>query len=167
MDKLIAGEELIWRGRPSWRSEMSFYLKWGSIALVPLIVLIAINQLADAGWALPTGGALFVIVLGLAVLIGFLRRYFTQYLITNRRITIRRGVLSKREQTAHIDRLQNVTIEQSLFDRIFRVGRVDFDTAGADADANLSFWGIDDPHGLRDKIATEYLGHHDPVKGGV
>jgi uncharacterized membrane protein YdbT with pleckstrin-like domain len=167
VDKLIPGEQLIWRGRPSWRSEVSFYAKWGAIALVPLIVLVVINRVADAGWALPAGGTVFVVVLGIAILIGFLRRYFTQYLITNRRITIRRGVLSKREQTAHIDRLQNVTIDQSLFDRIFRVGRVDFDTAGVDADANLSFWGIDDPHGLRDKIATEYLGHDEPVKGGV
>jgi uncharacterized membrane protein YdbT with pleckstrin-like domain len=166
-EKLIAGEELIWEGRPSWRSEMSFYAKWVAIALVLLLIGYALDRWTSVN-GLPYGGALFVVVVGLAILIGFLRRYFTHYLISNRRITISRGVLSKREQTAHIDRLQNVTIQQSLFDRIFKVGMVDFDTAGGDSDANLRFWGINDPHGLRDRIATEYLGHDDaPVKGGV
>ena len=167
-DKLIAGEELIWQGRPSWRSEMSFYAKWGVVALIPLIAIVLIDKFTSADWTPLYGGAFLVVVLALAVLIGFLRRYFTHYLISTRRITIRRGVLSKREQTAHIDRLQNVTIEQSVFDRLFRVGMVDFDTAGADADANLRFWGINDPHGLRDKIAVEYLGGDDPPhRGGV
>ena len=50
-DKLIAGEELIWEGRPSWRSEMSFYLKWLVIALIPLIILLAIGNFADQNWA--------------------------------------------------------------------------------------------------------------------
>jgi uncharacterized membrane protein YdbT with pleckstrin-like domain len=169
VDKLIPGEELIWQGRPSWRSEVSFYVKWGVIALIPIVVIAAVDQVADVGVALPYGGVFLVLVFGIAVLVGFLRRRFTEYLITNRRITIRRGVLSKREQTAHIDRLQNVTIQQSLFDRIFGVGMVDFDTAGGDQDANLRFWGIDDPHGLRDRIATEYLGHDGAaaVPGGV
>jgi uncharacterized membrane protein YdbT with pleckstrin-like domain len=168
MDKLIQGETLIWHGRPSWRSEMSFYAKWGAIALIPLVVIIVVRDVSSADWSLPLGGGILVVVLGIAILVGFLRRYFTQYLITNRRITIRRGVLSKTEQTAHIDRLQNVTIQQTLFDRLFRVGMVDFDTAGGDSDANLRFWGINDPHGLRDRIATEYLGgDQEPVKGGV
>jgi uncharacterized membrane protein YdbT with pleckstrin-like domain len=170
VDKLIEGEELIWHGRPSWRSEMSFYARWGTIGLIPLAVAIVVTAVSSKGGSswIAIGVGIFVVVLALAVVSGFLRRYFTQYLITNRRITIRRGVLSKREQTAHIDRLQNVTIEQSLFDRLFRVGMVDFDTAGGDSDANLRFWGIDDPHGLRDRIAAEYLGGDDePVKGGV
>jgi uncharacterized membrane protein YdbT with pleckstrin-like domain len=170
VDKLIQGEELIWHGRPSWRSEMSFYLKWAVLGLVPLAVILVARAISSADWPLWIGVAVFVLVLLLAALIGFLRRYFTQYTITNRRITIRRGILSKNEQTAHIDRLQNVTIHQSLFDRVFQVGLVDFDTAGGDADANLRFYGINDPHDLRDRIATEYLGADEeqrPVKGGV
>jgi putative membrane protein len=173
VEKLIQGETLIWHGRPSWRSEISFYCRWAAIGLLPLVVIIVAREISSADWSIPLGTGIFVVVLGLAVLIGFLRRYFTQYTITNRRISIRRGVLSKNEQTAHLERLQNVTIHQSLFDRMFRVGMVDFDTAGGDSDANLRFWGIDDPHGLRDRIATEYLGGDDrapaaaPASDGV
>ena len=45
---------------------------------------------------------------------------------------------------ARIDRVQNVNTSQSPVDRLFRVGRVDFDTAGSDG-ADLSFEGVDDP----------------------
>jgi uncharacterized membrane protein YdbT with pleckstrin-like domain len=172
-DNLIRGETMIWHGRPSWRSEVSFYLRWAAIGLIPLVVIIVARAISSADWSIPLGVGIFLVVLALAVLVGFLRRYFTQYTITNRRITIRRGVLSKNEQTAHLERLQNVTIHQTLFDRMFRVGIVDFDTAGSDSDSNLRFWGIDDPHDLRDKIATEYLGGDErapetpPVRDGV
>lgn len=172
-DNLIKGETMIWHGRPSWRSEISFYLRWAAIGAIVLVVIALVDSFTSADWSIPLGVGIFVVVLGLAVVIGFLRRYFTQYTITNRRISIRRGVLSKNEQTAHIERLQNVSIHQSLFDRLFRVGMVDFDTAGSDSDSNLRFWGIDDPHGLRDRIATEYLGGDErapetlPARDGV
>jgi uncharacterized membrane protein YdbT with pleckstrin-like domain len=162
-EKLIRGETMIWHGRPSWRSEISFYLRWATIGAIPLAVILVARAISSADWSIPLGVGIFLVVLLVAVLIGFMRRYFTQYTITNRRISIRRGVLSKNEQTAHLERLQNVTIHQSLFDRVFHVGMVDFDTAGGDSDANLRFWGIDDPHDLRDRIATEYLGGDEQV----
>jgi uncharacterized membrane protein YdbT with pleckstrin-like domain len=40
--------------------------------------------------------------------------------------------------------VQNVNTHQSLFDRIVRVGKVDFDTAGTD-DSDFVFEGISHP----------------------
>lgn len=166
--QLIAGENLIWAGKPSWRSTMSFYLTWAAIGIVPLIVIVVARVVSDVDWPVWLGVVIFLVVLGLAVVTGWVRRYFTQYTITNKRITIRQGVLAKREQTAHIDRLQNVTIEQSPLDRVFGVGMVDFDTAGSDTDSNLRFYGINDPQALRDRIATEYLSDAEaPERSGV
>ena len=54
----------------------------------------------------------------------------TTYLVSTQRLYIRRGLLSKRMQQTRIDRVQNVNTEQSLRDRLLRVGTVDFDTAG-------------------------------------
>ena len=68
----------------------------------------------------------------------------TTYLVSTQRLYIRRGVLSKREQQTRIDRVQNVNTEQSLRDRLLRVGTVDFDTAGTD-DSEFRFVGIADP----------------------
>jgi uncharacterized membrane protein YdbT with pleckstrin-like domain len=47
-------------------------------------------------------------------------------------------------QQTRIDRVQNVNTEQSIMDRILRVGNVDFDTAGTD-DSDFHFVGIAGP----------------------
>jgi uncharacterized membrane protein YdbT with pleckstrin-like domain len=167
---LIAGEALIWEGKPSWRSTVSFLSSWALAGLVPLAVILIVRAVSDTDWPIWVGVVIFVAVLVLGVLVGWIRRYFTQYMITDKRIAIRQGVLAKREQTAHIDRLQNVTINQTFLDRLFGVGMVDFDTAGSDT-AELKFYGIDDPQALRDRIATEYLtapgSEAEPTRGGV
>jgi len=72
------------------------------------------------------------------------RRMATQYIVTSQRLSIRRGVFSKRVQQTRIDRVQNVNTEQSLVDRVLRVGTIDFDTAGTD-DSEFRFVGIAAP----------------------
>ena len=47
-------------------------------------------------------------------------------------------------QQTRIDRVQNVNTDQSLLDRLLRVGTVDFDTAGTD-DSDFTFLGIAGP----------------------
>ena len=78
------------------------------------------------------------------IVVGFLKRMGTTYLVSTQRLYIRRGVLSKREQQTRIDRVQNVNTHQSLRDRLLRVGTVDFDTAGTD-DSEFRFVGIANP----------------------
>jgi uncharacterized membrane protein YdbT with pleckstrin-like domain len=67
--------------------------------------------------------------------------------VTNQRLYIRHGILSKRVQQTRIGRVQNVNTAQSLLERILRVGTVDFDTAGSD-DSDFRFTGISDPSGV-------------------
>ena len=75
---------------------------------------------------------------------GFVKRMSTTYLVSTQRLYIRRGILSKRMQQTRIDRVQNVNTDQSLRERLLRVGTVDFDTAGTD-DSEFRFVGIADP----------------------
>ena len=65
-------------------------------------------------------------------------------MVTNQRLYIRRGILSKKVQQTRIDRVQNVNTDQRFRDRLLRVGTVDFDTAGTD-DSEFRFVGISDP----------------------
>jgi uncharacterized membrane protein YdbT with pleckstrin-like domain len=89
-------------------------------------------------------GAIVVVGFALVVLIGFIRRIATVYTITNQRLRIKRGILSKKVQQTRIDRVQNVNTDQSVVDRILRVGTVDFDTAGTD-DSDFTFRGVSSP----------------------
>jgi uncharacterized membrane protein YdbT with pleckstrin-like domain len=151
--ELRGDESLIWEGRPTWRAMLAYYVKWGVLALLPAIVVALLNGIFDTD--LPLGLALLAsaILLVIVVAVGWLMRIATYYLITDRRILIRRGVLSRRERSASLDRVQNVNTSQSFLERLLNTGSVDFDTAGSDTDeSDFSFVGIDDPHGLRDRL---------------
>ena len=150
--RLLEGEEVIWQGHPTWRSTISFYLKWTLLALLPLAVVI-VAKVAGASWPLWIGIAVFLGVFVLVLLAGWVRRYFTRYTITTKHLLIRTGILSRNENSASIDRVQNIRVVQSPIERMLHTGSVDFDTAGGEAaDAELRFIGIDNPREVRDQI---------------
>ena len=78
------------------------------------------------------------------VVAGLLFRMATVYTITNQRLRIKRGLVARRVQQTRIDRVQNVNTDESVIDRVLKVGTVDFDTAGTD-DSEFSFVGVNRP----------------------
>jgi uncharacterized membrane protein YdbT with pleckstrin-like domain len=134
---LHPGEEIVFQGHPSWRGVLSFYAKGALIAVVIGVILwLAVSVAA--------GIIALVAAIAIVVLAGFVLRMGTHYVITNQRLRISRGILAKRVQQTSIERVQNVNTEQSVFDRILRVGKVDFDTAGTD-DSDFTFHGVASP----------------------
>jgi uncharacterized membrane protein YdbT with pleckstrin-like domain len=131
-------EQVIYEGRPSWRSILGFYIT----GLVGVAVAAAIEFFASgAGIAAAAGGAVLVILL----IVGWLKRIATRYAITDRRLRIQRGILSRKTEEARVDRVQNVSVSQSFLERILQVGTVDFDTASNRPDDLFQFRGIADP----------------------
>jgi uncharacterized membrane protein YdbT with pleckstrin-like domain len=117
---------------------MSFYAGGFGVALLVLVVL---GVLAGS-WALAV--ILAAVVVGFTLVVGYLRRIATKYLITTQRLRISRGVIRRSVQETRLDRVQNVNYEQSVVDRIFHVGSVDFDTAGTD-DSEFRFEWVNGP----------------------
>jgi uncharacterized membrane protein YdbT with pleckstrin-like domain len=152
---LIDGEKLVWSGRPSWRSMVSFYLTWSIPSLIPLAVILLVRKYTDADWPIWLAVVLTLVLLLLVALTAWFTRLDTQFTVTSHRLIIRHGIVSRREQSAHINRVQNVSTRQSLFDRMLRVGFVDFGTAGTD-DYEFVFDGVNNPHRLREMIAQTY-----------
>jgi uncharacterized membrane protein YdbT with pleckstrin-like domain len=135
---LHPGEEIVFEGHPSWRGVLSFYLKGLGISiLIGLIFWFAVSQAAGIG--------AFVVLMAVVILVGLIVRIATRYVISTERLNIRTGILSKKVQQTSIDRVQNVNTEQTFWDRILRVGAVDFDTAGTD-DSDFTFVGVGSPH---------------------
>jgi uncharacterized membrane protein YdbT with pleckstrin-like domain len=85
-----------------------------------------------------------VVGVALTILIGFIRRVATSYTITDRRLHIKRGIVSRDIQETRLERVQNVNYQQGVFQRILQIGDVDFDTAAGD-DYNFIFAGVADP----------------------
>ena len=119
---------------------MSFYVS----GLIAALVLGGILWLTTS---LGVGLGVVVAVFVLTLVIGYVRRLFTKYLITNRRLRISRGIVRRNVQETRLDRVQNVNYEQGVMDRVFKVGTVDFDTAGTD-DSEFKFEWVNRPEAV-------------------
>src|SRR3954453_10016905 len=122
---LHAGESIVFEGHPSWRGVLSFYVK-------NIAADLAVALILWFAWSQTGAVAVFAILVAGTILVGFILRVTTVYTITNERLRIRTGLLSKNVQQTDINRVQNVNTSQGPLDRIMQVGRVDFDTAGTD-----------------------------------
>jgi uncharacterized membrane protein YdbT with pleckstrin-like domain len=142
--KLGPGEQTIFKGHPSWRAILGFYFKGLVVsALVAALVALVTRVLGDE-----INKALVILVflagVGITILAGFIKRVATTYTITNRRLHIKRGIVSREIQETRLERVQNVNYSQSVYQRVMQIGDVDFDTAAGD-DYNFIFSGVAQP----------------------
>ncbi|HEY3552426.1 MAG TPA: PH domain-containing protein [Solirubrobacterales bacterium] len=133
-------ERVIFEGHPSWRAILGFYLKG---LLIAVILGIIAKLISGNG----TAFLVILVVLAITILVGFIKRVATTYTITNRRLNIKRGIVSKEVQETRLERVQNVNYRQSVYQRLMQIGDVDFDTAASD-DYNFVFAGVADPGGV-------------------
>jgi uncharacterized membrane protein YdbT with pleckstrin-like domain len=143
--KLAPGEQVMFEGHPSWRSILAFYVK-GLLAVAVVCFVIALVK-SDAGLV----SLVAVIGVAIVVLAGFIKRITTSYVITNRRLHIKRGIVSRDIQETRLERVQNVNYNQGVLERILQVGDVDFDTAAGD-DYNFIFAGVASPDEVVEKV---------------
>lgn len=149
--KLQPGERILYEGHPSWRSILDFYLKGiAATALIALVVAL-VSGLGDGG--ADSGLVTIVAIVGVALtlLVGFIKRVATSYTITDRRLHIKRGIVSRTIQETRLERVQNVNFHQGVFQRILQIGDVDFDTAAGD-DYNFIFAGVAEPADVVHKV---------------
>jgi uncharacterized membrane protein YdbT with pleckstrin-like domain len=138
------GEHVIFEGHPSWRSILGFYVKGILLTAAAGAVAALVTSIADdeVKWAVVI--AVAAIVFAAVLLVGVIKRIWTTYSITNRRLRIRRGIVSRRVQETRLERVQNVNSSQSVLERLLQVGTVDFDTAGT-GDSDFAFAGVSQP----------------------
>jgi uncharacterized membrane protein YdbT with pleckstrin-like domain len=129
-ENLLGDDETIkFEMRPHWRS-----------LIVPLIVLIGtvvvagylFGVLANDGFQ---GGVQTVMLISaLVIILGWVVRPFltwltTQYVFTNRRVIVRSGLLSRSGRDMPLSRVNNVTFDKSLIDRILNCGQLTIQSA--------------------------------------
>lgn len=153
---LSPGETVIFQGHPSWRAILGFYLK----GIVVAVILGVIAKLIDGNG---TAFLVILVIVAITVLFGFVKRVATTYTITNRRLNIKRGIISREIQETRLERVQNVNYRQSVYQRLMQIGDVDFDTAATD-DYNFVFVGVANPaevvHSVDQATGTHTAGTH-------
>ena len=134
---LQQGEQVIYEGHPSWRAILGFYLAGIAIAVgIGFIV-----KLVDSTGL---GIAVAAVIIGLTVLAGLVKRIATTYTITDRRLNIKRGIVSRKVQETRLGRVQNVNFQQGVYERVMQIGSVEFTTAGTE-ESNFVFAGVGQP----------------------
>jgi len=84
----------------------------------------------------------------LILLVWWIRCLGTSLVVTDRRVTLRRGLLSKATNDVLIADIRNVKIEQTMGQRIFGVGKVAVSTSGQ-ADMEIEVQGLPAPERVK------------------
>lgn len=142
---LHPGEQVLLDTRPSWRSTIGTYLIGDVLAVIVVIALIAAGQTL-------IGIVAGVAIIAIATVKGSLERVGTRYVITDQRLILRRGILSKHEQRVALARVSNVATAQTFKERLLGIGTVEFETSVDEPD--VAFRGIDDPADVVRKVES-------------
>ena len=139
------GEEIILDLRPHW-----FFLFGPGVALLGALALaIWVSQSIDSDWALFPA-------LGLAVvaLLFFLARYAqwltTDFVLTTDRLIYRKGVVSRQGREIPLERLNDVSFQQTLFQRMLRAGDLLVESGGERGQSQFGHFA--DPQGIQNEI---------------
>lgn len=120
----------------------------GKTLVVPALVLIATSAAASyTAAALPPGdlrpqlrlgvAALGLLVVGRWSVWPFLRWLSTSYTVTNRRVIVRRGVFSRSQRDVPLWRVDDVTMQRSLLQRMLRCGTLVVESGAEQAPLTL------------------------------
>ena len=93
---LNPGERVIFQGHPSWRAILGFYLKG-------VLVAVILGVIAKLIWGNGTAFLVILAVLAITVLAGFVKRVASTYTITDRRLNIKRGIVSLEIQEPRLE----------------------------------------------------------------
>jgi uncharacterized membrane protein YdbT with pleckstrin-like domain len=139
-----AAEEQFFHGHPSWRSILDFYFKGLAMIVVAGALAGLITRVAGKSVSIPVVAAVVAAGIVLMLLGGLFRRLRTTYTITDRRLTVHIGILSRELHECRLERVQNVNASQSILERLLGIGTVDFDTAGG-SEFDFKFRGVEGP----------------------
>jgi uncharacterized membrane protein YdbT with pleckstrin-like domain len=147
---LSEDEELIYDLRPHWLT-----------LVVPVLITVAVMVAVGAAWVvMPAGdlqqpGRMVVGVLGLVVLLAtvvgrVLRWTTTHFVLTTERLIFRSGVVAKFGREIPLERINDVTFSQSLFERMIGAGDLLLESAGEHGQSRFS--NIRDPETVQLEI---------------
>jgi uncharacterized membrane protein YdbT with pleckstrin-like domain len=147
---LSEDEELIYDLRPHWLT-----------LVVPVLLTVLVVLAVGAAWVvMPAGdlqqparmavGVLGVAVLAVTVVGRALRWTTTHFVLTTERLIFRSGVVAKFGREIPLERINDVTFSQSLFERLIGAGDLLLESAGEHGQSRFS--NIRDPEAVQLEI---------------
>jgi uncharacterized membrane protein YdbT with pleckstrin-like domain len=132
---LMPGERPLSLARQHW-SVLGTVLVLGLIGVVGGIVILVAVPSTITGRNFNSVKAIIVLVIELLAIgwmgINVLRWRLKTYLLTDRRVIVESGVLSRLTESIPLDRIQNTVIRRPLGDRVIGAGNIEIESAGRD-----------------------------------
>ena len=149
---LVAGENIVYRARYHW------VVYRASLLLLLLALLLAASAIYAWRTApaenIARGTALAALAFGaasgLAALVRRIRISADEFVVTNRRVIRKLGLVSREIEQAPLDKIQDITVEQGFLGRLLGFGSVTLETASERG--SLVFPAIANPEGLRNAL---------------
>jgi uncharacterized membrane protein YdbT with pleckstrin-like domain len=136
---LDPGEVVSYEGRLHW-----------IVYLTPMLILgVGIGVALSGLYA----GGLALLVIGLvSLLISWVRQFSSEFAVTNRRVVIKTGWLSRRTIELNMSKVESVQVDQDIFARLLNYGTITVIGTGGTKEP---FALIDDPMGFRHAVQQQ------------
>lgn len=133
--QLMPGERSIALVRQHW-SVLAGHVLGAVVVIVVAVVLDAKLPVKIGSLSITTVKTIVMLVLIVAALLWaglrILRWRFATYHLTDRRIVMEGGILSRTAETIPLDRIQNTVIHRPFGDRLIGAGDIEIESAGRD-----------------------------------
>lgn len=141
-EKRPAEERTLWEGR------RSFWNWWLRLMTADLFLLLAL-ALWWAGHGRWSVWAVLAALLAHATVL--VQRASSLYAVTSERVIARNGLLSTRTDEVDIRDVRNISVEQSFFQRLLKLGDIGVSSAGSDG-VEVVFTGIPEASAVKEII---------------
>lgn len=115
---------------------LNFHPHWKTI-LGPILLAVVIAAVAIVGVVYITNGTARMIIGGLAIALVVIvlavpmtRWACTSYILTSRRFVLRIGILNRHGRDIPLNRVNDVSFDHGLIDRVLRCGKLTVESAG-------------------------------------
>lgn len=149
---LVPGEAIVLRARYHW-----------TIYRVPLLLLVLATLLGaaslysgnaspDSGVARPVGvlALAFLALAAVGLLVRWLRAQADEFVVTNRRVIRKMGIVAREIEQAPLEKIQDITVDQGFAGRLLGYGTVTIETASERG--SMTFPRISRPEAFRNAL---------------
>jgi uncharacterized membrane protein YdbT with pleckstrin-like domain len=127
---LTEGEHLVLRLHRHWKTVLRPFLILAATVAVLLVLLLFVAALRDSAPARIALGAVALVVVITWVARPLLRWRTTSYELTNRRLRLRAGIISRTGRDFPLSKISDVSFQQGLLDRLLGCGRLIVESPG-------------------------------------
>jgi uncharacterized membrane protein YdbT with pleckstrin-like domain len=127
---LTEGEHLVLRLHQHWKTVLRPFLILAATVVVLLVLLLVVAAVRNSAPARIAVGVVALVVVLTWVARPLLRWRTTSYELTNRRLRLRAGIISRTGRDFPLSKISDVSFQQGLLDRLLGCGRLIVESPG-------------------------------------